>query len=313
MSIATGRLRAALAFFFFFMHHGAGAHAAELVGEAPFRFDYQGWLTIEATVNGEGPYDFIVDTGATVSVVFANLAQRQDFAPAAREPMSIIGLSGVRELPAIEIGAIAAAGLKLEDHVGVSLKDWGGGRATPQGVLGLDFFSDYVVHFDLEDRMARFYAPEDFDIDDAPGRWRGARLEPRVYRRQSDALFESIMSFGSRRVPCLVDLGASGTILNYAALTRLRSGVYVDRTRASRLNARVHDIFGDTDTARVFPARSLKLGRTTFTDHQLIVFDAPVFDDLGVGNLPYCLLGADIVASRSFILDFQGERMWFAR
>jgi hypothetical protein len=38
-----------------------------------------------------------------------------------------------------------------------------------------------------------------------------------------------------------------------------------------------------------------------------LVYDAEIFQELGMGAKPYCLVGADLLRDRSFIFDFANE------
>ena len=47
-----------------------GQGAARQLGDAPYRFLDPGHFVVGVDINGEGPFPFILDTGATRTVVF---------------------------------------------------------------------------------------------------------------------------------------------------------------------------------------------------------------------------------------------------
>jgi hypothetical protein len=112
---------------------------------------------VAVTVNGQGPFDFIVDTGASHLVVGADLAAQ-------------LGLDGDGELPGMGAGGqIAPAKTKLSEvRVGNAvLRDAEAGimdlslvsataEMTVSGILGYPFLAGRVVTIDYPGRELRF-------------------------------------------------------------------------------------------------------------------------------------------------------------
>ena len=285
--------------------------AVSLVAEIPYRIDYQGWLTVDATVNGEGPYDFIVDSGATITSAFQNLADRQAFALAERRrPIRILGLTSTRALPAYELGDIEIGGVRLDDHVGVVLPDWTPPNRPPQGVLGLDLLTRYSVHIDADRNAIRFYPPD--AAIEKPQRWTRTDMRPIRVDEDASPLYQIYVRVGTSRIPCIIDLGATGTVFNTPALRSMLGGLRINGTREQGFTTgtRLNDIFDNKDTARAIRISRLKIGQTLWRNKIFIVYDAEIFKELGFDNKPFCLIGADLLAGRSFIFDFSGESLY---
>ncbi|MEX0644509.1 MAG: retropepsin-like aspartic protease, partial [Parvularculaceae bacterium] len=153
------------------------ARAAEPVAVVPYRIDYFGWFTVSATVNGRGPYDFIIDTGATRSLVFQNLAAIHEFAPSGGPPQTVLGLASEDLLPTFTVGDVSVGAARIDNLVTVILSDWRQGDRSPQGVLGLDFLTRYTLVFDAERGVLSLYdrdaAPESY-----PRKWKPVALTP---------------------------------------------------------------------------------------------------------------------------------------
>ncbi len=292
----------------------AGASAdiirSQPIAKIPYRVDYQGWITVDAYVNGAGPYDFIVDSGATITAVFANLSSDQPFRQLDRAPIRIVGLTGARALPAYHLGDISIASLGLDDHVGVILPDWAPPHTPPQGVLGLDFLTRHKTLVSRDDRTIRLYAP-DATPDMSFTRWGEAPLEPVYFETDSNPLYRVNVLVRGARIPCIVDLGASGSIFNSAALRRMLGGLFINGTRREGFTTgtRLHDVFDNRERAVSVRIRRLSIGRAYWRNVTIIVHDAAIFEELGVEKKPYCLIGADMFANRSFMLDFENQRL----
>lgn len=287
-----------------------GPDARPPIAEIPYRMDYQGWVTVDGYVNGQGPHDFIVDSGATITSVFANLADRQNFPPAARDPIQILGLSGSRTLPAHRIGTVSVANVQLENHVGVILPDWAPPNDPPQGVIGLDLLTRYKPLFSNNQRVIKLYAPNATPDHSMEG-WTIAKLTPTYTSTDSSPLYRTTAVIRGIDIPCVVDLGASGTVFNIPAYRRMMGGVFVNRSRAEGFTtgSRIKDVFDNQERAISVRIARLRIGQTSWSNQFVTVYNAQIFSELGYRNEPFCLIGADLFADRSFMLDFQGEEL----
>ncbi|MGE0408290.1 MAG: aspartyl protease family protein [Amphiplicatus sp.] len=280
------------------------AGRAEPVAAAPYRIDYFGWFAVPVMVNGEGPYDFIVDTGATRSLVFENLAAAKGFAPSGGPPQTVLGLLSEGRLPAYFVGDLSIGAARLDALATVILGDWKTRGRSPQGVLGLDFLTRYFVVFDAETRMMRLYAPGS-DEPDLDGFAR-VRMRRDTFGLTAGDLFTVAGEIGQRRVPFLLDLGASGTVVNPAAA---RSLVRRDASPL-RMGARVTDALDETGRAQAIILDRFSIGRALWRDQHMIVHATPVFIDLGKEDQQFGLFGADLVYERSFAFDFDKDRFY---
>lgn len=290
------------------------AAAQRLVAEIPYRIDYDGWITVPVMVNDQGPYDFIVDTGATLTVVFGNLAEKQDFPLVEGEARRILGLIEARNLPPRLIGRIETGGIALDDAVSVVISDWMFPRITPQGVLGLDFISRFIVEIDPVQRLVRFY--EEGPPRKVEGRdWSRSPLRPRLFGNSPRPLYTVRGRVRRNNYPFILDLGASGTIVNYPALTDMLTTrrVRVRSAGTASRNPNVQDLFGNERSSRLVRVQRMKIGRVTWRNKVITVYNAEVFEELGVGDEPFGLLGADLFRGRGVVLDFPGEDIYITR
>ncbi len=278
--------------------------------EVPYRIDYMGWITVEAEVNGQGPYDFIVDSGATITAVFANLAAQSNFTKADRPPIRILGLAGARELPAYVIGDVTVSNSKLAIHVGVILPDWEPPNKPPHGVLGLDFLAQFKTLFDNQDQTIKIYAIN-ATPDHAMRGWTRTSLRPLIIEGEGRPLYSVNVDVRGAQIPCIVDLGASGTIFNVAAYRRITGGLVFNGSRKDgfKTGSRIQDVFDNLDEAIALRVGRMRIGSATWLNKTVIVYDAHLFEEFGFKDSPICLIGADLFADRSFMLDFSGETL----
>lgn len=292
----------------------ARAHAAEPLASIPYRLDYNGWYTIDLTINGQGPYQFIVDTGATLTAVFENITEQQAFAPANEAEKRVLGIIGAQSLPAIDIGDVDVGGLQLSDHTGVVIPDWEGAGPKPQGVLGLDFLSKYTVLFDARRQRIEFYSPNN-PPEGVMSDMTSTRMRFSTFNRDYGGLYTITVSMSGRRIPCIVDLGADGTLINYTAMRRLTGGIYVDphRDTGSTTGSKIRDVFGDEAAALSIEVRPIRIGGARWSRGTFVVFNAGIFRALGLHRKSYGLLGADLLKDRNFVFDFANQRFYLTR
>jgi predicted aspartyl protease len=288
------------------------ARANEPVASVPYRIDYGGWFTVSAMVNGRGPFDFIIDTGATQTLVFKKLDAQLALPSSGGPPQTVLGIAAAGRFPTYRVAEIAIGPLRLEDLATVVLDDWTVGGRSPDGVLGLDFLTRYFLIFDRGRLELRFYENRGSLEVDAPG-WRATELRRRTFNLDKGALFTVDAYPDSRRIRFIIDLGATGTIINEQALGRLeRAGEMAVSVNPSRgeTGSRVTDALSEKARARAVKVRSLRIGRTRWYSLMFTAFDAPIFAELDVQQQAYGLLGADLFHDRSFALDFRGEQLF---
>src|SRR5438874_8726067 len=68
---------------------GLSPEADDLLFASPTRLDHIGRIIAPVMVNGQGPFRFIVDTGASWSTVSPHLAHTLGLTPAANQPMQV--------------------------------------------------------------------------------------------------------------------------------------------------------------------------------------------------------------------------------
>jgi hypothetical protein len=282
--------------------------AQDPVATIPYRIDYGGWFTVEATVNGQGPYDFIIDTGATQSLVFTRLNAIYAFPASGGPPQEVLGLLSSGKFPTFVIGDIAVGNAQIDDLVTVILPDWTVEGRAPYGVLGLDFLKRYRIVFDAPKGELRLYDLAQ-PIAEAEA-WKTAKLKRDDFGREAGDLFVIDARLNGRKISFLFDIGASGTIINHPALGRITRGVSIRAgPSGDELASRISDALEERADARAVEIRRIEAGRTTWYRWVVIVHNAPIIKDLGLGSKPFGLFGADLLHDRSFALDFARDRL----
>jgi predicted aspartyl protease len=305
-----GRVLALLAFLLVTPAMMARAAAEPPIAVIPYHTDYDGSITVSAIVNGHGPYDFIIDTGATLSIAFQNLAEIEGFEPTGGPMRRVLGISGAAELDTYRMGDIALGAAELNDHIGVIIPDWAPPRKTPAGIIGLDFLRKYAVVFDVSERTISLY-PHGGIPRELTRKWRSVKLRANTYAAASGALYSTKGLINRSPTNFIIDLGSAATMINYRAAEAMFSSVVSrDLGEGFTTGSRLKDIFDDRTRTRTALLNRIQVGRTTWRNVGVWVRNAPIFDEMGVQRLPFGLLGADLIAAQDFALDFGENRLY---
>jgi predicted aspartyl protease len=118
-------------------------------------------LVIPVTINGTGPYDFVLDTGATLTCIDSALAAELEL-PEARGIGAVatgIGGGGATTIVRIESLTVGSATAGEITACLLDLEQFRAAGIEIQGLLGLNFLRSYTVTLDFERRVARFDEP----------------------------------------------------------------------------------------------------------------------------------------------------------
>jgi predicted aspartyl protease len=135
------------------------------VGPGEVEFELKGpgdaALVIPVSINGEGPYDFVLDTGATLTCIDAALAAELDL-PEARGIGAVatgIGGGGATTIVRIESLTVGSATSGEMTACHLDLEQFRAAGIEIQGLLGLNFLRSFTVTLDFERGVARFDEP----------------------------------------------------------------------------------------------------------------------------------------------------------
>lgn len=289
------------------------AAAEDPIAVVPYRIDYDGALTVAVMIDGRGPYDFILDTGATLTLAFQNLAAIEQFQPTGQRQRRVLGISGSALLDTYRMGEISVGDASLPDHIGVILPDWRAPRKSPAGIIGIDFLRQYAVVFNVRDKTMALYAHGKIPKERIDG-WRSVKLKAETYAAASGALYSTVGKINRSPINLIIDLGSVTTVINYRAVEAMLPNVLTNEASLGfTTGSRLRDVFDDRTKARTALLNRVQVGRKFWRSVPVWVHDAPIFDEIGVQHLAFGLLGADLLTAQDFALDFGEQRLYLSR
>ena len=266
----------------------------------PFDLDATRRMAVKVMVGGEGPFSFLVDTGAERTVIARELAERLGLAEGEKLRMATIGGSAV--VPSYRVAAVEMANLRLAAIDAPALL---GRHLGAAGLIGVDMLEQRRVLIDfrkesMEILETRKRARPIIDDDDAI---------VVTARNSAGRLILSDARIDGKRIDVIVDTGAQTSVGN-PALQEL-----VAHRRANRLPFMVSTL--DSVTGETVPAVRTAIKRITINGLDVnnlpISFaDSQAFRALGLENRPALLLGMDGLALFDRVeIDFPNRRVVF--
>jgi predicted aspartyl protease len=252
-------------------------------------------MTVPVSIDGQGPFDFMIDTGSERTVVSRNIASvlSLEFAQIARL-VSIAGTKMVETvyLPEVTLGrrnyGELVAPILEQHHIGAD------------GILGLDGLQDQRILFD--------FLSNAITVEDIDKRARSGDFEIIVTaRRKSGQLIFTDATLAGKRISVVIDTGAQSNIGNIALKKRLGGGQKLSAEQASLISVTGQTIMADAGVAYDF-----RLGRAQFDYLPIVFADADAFRELGLDKTPALLLGMGTLRLFSrMMIDFKHRRVMF--
>jgi predicted aspartyl protease len=248
---------------------------------------------VAVEINGQGPFRFIVDTGANHSALSPSVAERLAL-PTVPGGVEVHGVTGTATLPAVHVASLRAGDLSLPPSVMPVLPgDIFGGADGLLGVAGIqkmrldvDFLHDRVSIGPSNGRRAR----DGFLVVRA-SLWQGGLLlvDGRV---------------GSVPTKVIIDTGAERTMGNLP----LRAAVLGGREKDEELETTVLGATPEVGSGTYFRAPRISIGRAQLLDLAVTFGDLHVFELWGLTNEPALVLGMDVLGKlEQFVVDYRRQ------
>lgn len=233
-------------------------------------------VTIPIRIGGQGPWNFIIDTGSQRTVIARDLAQR--LALPTRANVIILSMTGRSETHTVAVPDLDFAGGKLRDIEAPVLE---GEHLGAPGLLGLD--SLHAKRVTLNFRTGRM------EIASSGGRRRSVDPDTIVVeaRRKRGQLILLDSEVNGMRVNIMLDTGTNFSIGNMA----LRDKLIAKKRAPDMMTATLTSVTGGTLDGEVGRIRSVRMGRVNLTQVPVIFADASPFAELGMQDKPALMLG----------------------
>jgi predicted aspartyl protease len=257
--------------------------------------DNFGRPTAMVSVNGRGPFKFLVDTGATTTVIATRRAEAMGLQPTG--VMVVNGTTGIAEVPLAYADELRAGSIK-RNRVRVALLERGSMQHW-DGVLGADMFIGRRLEFDIARKTVQL-------TNSASESNRVSSMSfghGESFTLRNGVLAQLYGTIGKVRSQLIIDTGADCSIANLALSEELRRRHKFLRREP---NMTVLGVTGEVLVGEGIQLPLTRLGNVMAKDAAAIAVDAPIFKVWKLESEPAMLVGVDLLSRLSrFSIDYR--------
>lgn len=251
-------------------------------------------------INDQGPFHFLLDTGANISCVSHSLMQRLDLKSV--ESAAVHTVVGVRQRPIVTL-----------DRLQVGPRDRRRVRAPAlpikgpevDGVLGVDWLKGQRLVLDFKNRKLEITRSRQ-DQNEA------GKVVVVPARRRHGQLTIVDADLSGKRISAIIDSGAQGTLCNEPLRQLVRAQEARKGEPAPPKIVRMESLAGESFVGEAVFLPFLRLGGLHLGNVQVTYADMHVFDIWGLKDSPALVIGMDLLSQFEQVsLDFGRSQVRF--
>lgn len=248
-------------------------------------------------VNDKGPFAFVVDTGASSSVISPRVVERLKLVPDPKRAKLLRGITGSEVVSTVPVRSISAGEITLpqlelpvvEPRV----------FADADGIFGADAFARGCLYVDFAKARVSILRTSCPGVD---RHWEVVRA-----RLRFGGLAVVNARVGGVRVVAIIDTGAERSLGNPALLAAsgLQTAALDPATRRQIYAATSQEVFGN-----LVATSAIRIGGAEIGNLQVVFGDFEVFRMWGVAHQPAIVLGMDVLGTaRAMMIDYRREEL----
>ncbi len=263
-----------------------------------------GQYIINANVNGQGPFRFMIDTGATRTSVFEKTSKTLSLETSGLSPRNITGMTSSEYRPVGKVRSLSFAHVNFTNHDIIVLEDWPAPEIASDaidGILGMDVLDGLILSFKHENSRLKIRKYGKLNARHYK-RWAKINLEKNPYPGKDYGLMFTNTKVGSLRIPTMFDTGAEFTAISWNIVDGSRLGIEKKRLRKEWV---VQGAVGDFKPRLRIMLDKFILDGLLFKKHEIIVMDFDKMPINGYGQYPLVITGVDMLGGHDFVLDLK--------
>lgn len=252
-------------------------------------------LTIPVNVDGQGPYQFLVDSGADASAIGLHTAASLRLPLST--PVMLETTTGRELVPRVKISELKLGTTTVRNLEVPTLREADVGA---NGLIGIDALVQQRLLLDFESRIIKvedIRTPQEYD----PG-----AIVITARRRRGQLILTQVRAAGIT-LDAIIDTGSEVTIGNSALRDKL-----LHRNFNGFWTVPATGVTGKVMILQMARVPQLQLGPVTLNDIPVAFADVSPFELFGLSHQPALLLGTDMLATfRRVSLDFGSRKVRF--
>lgn len=253
-----------------------------------------GMIVAPVMLNGQGPFRFMLDTGATRTVLAASALAKLNLKPDDSAKISVVGVSGTSVVATVHIDTVDSGAMHFRDLTAPVLS--GEFMKGLDGILGMDGLNGMTLSANFaQDRVIIANAPKHaFSGYALTGRFVSQRL----------LMVEGTIN--GVRTQAVIDTGAAHTLGNPALLATLaHSGA-----QPVKLKGQMIDVTDASQPGTSQRVAEMRMGAQSIRNLTVTFGDYQVFRTWGLESQPALLLGMDVLGTLAdFTVDYRHAQL----
>ena len=247
-------------------------------------------ITAPVMINGQGPFQFLVDTGANRSCLRREVAA--ELGLPAGPPAPVNTIIGLRMQPSVRIDRLQIGG-RVQHRVTAPV------LSIPEmevdGVLGVDWLKGQRLTLNMADRH--------LEIGRSRKDYSGPNTVVVPAKRRAGQLAMVDADVGGRPISAIIDTGSQVTLMNAALRGEAERVRRKDRPGPEPIG--LLSVVGERFTGHLYTMPFMRVGGITFGNAPVVYADTHVFAIWDLKTKPAVLLGVDLLREfESIALDF---------
>jgi predicted aspartyl protease len=269
-----------------------------LLFASPTTRDHIGRVVVLVSVNGQGPFRFIVDTGANHSTISPRLARQLGLKPAEEASIILDGITGTAQVSFVTIDRLQAGDLTIGSTDLPVV--WAPVMAGADGILGAAGLGEKSLHIDFQRN----------EVAISRGVKAGVRANStRIHGMHSvSGLITLATRVGGVPVLAVIDTGAERTLGNLALRDALRA------RQLHGVMAQMTSVYGATkevEVGEILMAPPIVIDSLRINDVAIVFGAFHIFNVWKMQGQPAMIIGMDVLGTvASLSIDFKNQDVY---
>lgn len=266
----------------------------------PTTHDHIGRVVVPVRINGQGPFRFVVDTGANHSTITPELARALQLETDTGPAIVLDGITGTDQVTYVSIDRLQAGDLTLGETtlpvVPASI------MAGADGILGAAGMTEKSLVIDFQRNRVAIASHIDSLVRDGAVKIHASRT--------TNGLIVLDTLVGRVRTHAVLDTGAERTLGNLA----LRDAVKSQKRPKLGFVAQLTSVYGATkevEAGEIMEAPTISIASLRVTDVAITYGDFHIFKIWEMRKEPAMILGMDVLGRvASLNIDFKNQTVY---
>jgi predicted aspartyl protease len=287
---------------------GASVHA-DTIADLPYRIGGDGRVSTDVFVDGQGPFNFLLDTASSRTMLFEHLRQKLKLEPSQAGSLKVYAMNNIGSAVPVKPREVRLGNWRIEGLTLGVLPDemHAPDGVAADGILGMDALAGHFLMVDHDALRLKLMDPKGADTD-IYRRWPSAELTPYQAKDIDVTLWWLRAKFGDQSVTALLDMGSGITMLNWNAAEKL--GIRRAAFAKQPIPQSLRDALGTLEPVVTVKGLTITMAERTFPAQTVIVANAAVFRYFGLDDKAAAIIGPALLRYNSLAIDFGKRRIY---